>query len=523
MKDDWTLNRAEIRHHTPRLNFSAIKPYHRREAVADLQQVDSTGKNLSEVDRYNLHSFLMANSEWSKPGPSFISRKPVLKHFYQNKANALELRREGWVMIFNPMIQYQQYKEKNNDENVFLNSRGLQVRALIQDKVGFSFYLSENQERPPAYVNRWVNKYQAVPGVGMYKSFKNSSTAYDYFETRASVSWKVSRFMDMQLGYDKNFIGNGYRSLLLSDFSNDYTFLKINTRFGKFRYQNLFTEMFPFHEVSFDRVLPRKYYRAHYLSYAPNEWLNLGLFEGTMIGRAEKLNLRLFNPVIFLQLPAKKNHLPDRSYLGFDVKANLFNTVQLYGQLVIDKLKLSGLDEKTWDNRFGWQAGLKYIDVFGLNNVDLQLETNRVRPYTYAAADSITSYTHYNQPLAHPLGANFEEYIAILKAQPLKQVYLQAKVIAYVQGLDFLGYNMGSNPFGGWNKRLSDVRVRIGDGDRATAVLASFLASYELRQNLFIDASFTKRNYETTLTGKDNTSFFSLGLRWNMARREFDF
>jgi hypothetical protein len=524
MKDEWLLNRMSIKHNPDYLKFSSLKPFNRREAVHDIEKIDSAITGISGIDRYNIESFLMSNSEWSAHRNSFQSSKPILKHFYKTKANAYELKQPGFHIIANPIIQYQQYKEDNNDENVFLNSRGLQVRGLIENKIGFSFYFTENQERPPLFVSDWINKHEAVPGMGYYKSFKNSTTAFDYFDTRASVSWKVAQFVDMQIAYDKNFIGNGYRSLFLSDFSNNYMHLKINTRFKKFHYQNIFAELYPrYNRSSGDRVLPRKYYRAHYLNFAAAKWLNLGLFEGTMMGKNNGIPIGLFNPVIFLQLPNKKNAIQDRNYIGFDIKANLFQRLQVYGQLMIDKLKTDGLSNKTWDNRFGYQAGLKYIDAFGLNNIDLQFETNRVRPYTYAANDELTSYVHYNQPLAHPLGANFQEFIAIVKAQPIKQLYLQAKVIGYYQGLDLIGYNLGSDPFGGWDKRLSDVRVRVGDGDRATCLIGSFVASYELKQNFFIDAAFTKRNYETLITPKNNTSFMSIGLRLNMARREFDF
>lgn len=520
-KEEWMLNRMEIKFNTPHLIFSSLKPYSRKDAVQDIQTIDSVNQRLSVTDRYDIESFLMANSEWSTPKTSFLSKKPVLKHFYKTKANAYELKGDDYFFVFNPIIQYQQYKEKNNNDNIFLNSRGLQARGVIGNTIGFSFYFTENQERPPSYVNNWVNLYKAVPGMGYYKSFKNS-TGYDYFDIRSSLSWKVAKFMDMQLAYDKNFIGNGYRSLFLSDFSNNYMFLKVNTHFKRFQYQNIFAELNSFHNLGSDKILPRKYYRATYLSFAATKWLDLGLFEGTMMGK-DRLTVGLFNPVIYLQIPNNKNGIKDRSYVGFDLKANLFHHFQLYGQLMIDKLKINDLGDKTWDNRFGFQAGLKYIDAFGVKNLDIQFESNRVRPYTYAANDTLTSYTHYNQPLAHPLGANFQEFIGIIKARPLKQVYLQAKVIGYFQGLNLGTYNLGSNVFGGFNNRLSDVRVRVADGDRATCTIAGFLASYELRQNLFIDASFTKRNYETLLTSKSSTTFMSIGVRWNMARREFDF
>lgn len=530
-KDEWLLNRMEIKFNPSSLLPSSIKPMSRRDAVlfneallrtdsAYSRSVSTRWRPVSKIDAHNINSFLMANSEWSKPLPEFQSRKPILKHFYKNKANAFEIQNDGFHLIFNPILQYQQYKEQDNDENIFLNSRGLHARGLIERRIGFSFYFTENQERPPSYVNEFVNKFDAVPGVGFFKGFKNN-TGYDYFDTRASVSWKVSKFMDMQLGYDKNFIGNGYRSLFLSDFSNSYTFLKINTHFKRFQYQNIFAELFPYHALTGDRVYPRKYYRAHYLNFAATKWLNLGLFEGTMMGK-NKFTLGVFNPIMYLHINGK-NTIKERSYLGFDIKANFLRRFQVYGQLMIDKLNISGLEDERWNNRFGYQAGLKYIDAFGVKNLDLQFESNRVRPYTYAANDTMTNYTHYNQSLAHPLGANFQELIFIARAQPIKQLYLQAKIIGYYQGLDLLTYNLGSNPFGGFDNRLSDTRVKVGDGDRANVVIASFLASYELRENLFIDAAYTNRRYDTLFTPVTTKNFMSVGLRLNMARREFDF
>jgi hypothetical protein len=529
-KEEWLLNRLDIRFSPFFLKSSSIKPLNRRDAVKYVEILDSLPKmgdptiahyyRINKVDQYNINSFLMANAEWCTPKPEYLSKKPILKHLYKTKANAFELKHPDYYLVFNPIIQYQQTKERNNTENTFLNSRGLHARGLIQNKIGFSFYFTENQERPVSYVSNWVNKYNAVPGVGFYKRFK-TSTGFDYFDIRSSVSWKVAKWMDMQLAYDKNFIGNGHRSLFLSDFSNNYMFLKINTHFKRFQYQNIFAEMFPYHVATSMDVLPRKYYRAHYLNFSATKWLNLGLFEGTMMGK-DRLTLGLFNPVMYLQFPGK-NGIKDRSYLGFDVKANIFHRLQLYSQLMVDKLKVNDLGDKTWDNRFGYQVGLKYIDAFGVNNLDLQVESNRVRPYTYAANDTLTNYSHYNQPLAHPLGANFQEYIGIVRYQPINKLYLQAKVIGYFQGLDIATFNLGSNIFGGFNNRLSDVRVRTVDGDRATCVFINFLASFELRQNLFIDASFTKRDYETVLTGAANTSFGSIGIRWNMARREYDF
>ena len=66
----------------------------------------------------------------------------------------------------------------------------------------------------------------------------------------------------------------------------------------------------------------------------------------------------------------------------------------------------------------------------------------------------------------------------------------------------------------------------IGTGNLAKRLYATFTASYEIIPNLFLDANILIRNYKTQIAipGVDyNTHAYTLGLRWNMARRTFDF
>ncbi|MDB5193042.1 MAG: hypothetical protein JWQ96_2605, partial [Segetibacter sp.] len=237
------LDRLEIKSNNHDLNFSTVKPYSRRAMVRAIESIDSINLiggadsvRLTPVDRYNMERFLMNSSEWAKPRESFISKKPILKHFYKTKGNALEVNNEDFFLVVNPIIQYQQSIEGGNSQNVypkgqniFLNSRGFNIRGLIDKRVGFNLYLTENQERAPLYVQQLIAQRRSVPGQGFYKDFK-AVGGTDYFDVRGSVTWNVAKFIDMQFGYDRNFIGTGHRSLFMSDNSSNALFLKINTR-----------------------------------------------------------------------------------------------------------------------------------------------------------------------------------------------------------------------------------------------------------------------------------------------------
>ena len=167
----------------------------------------------------------------------------------------------------------------------------------------------------------------------------------------------------------------------------------------------------------------------------------------------------------------------------------------------------------------------KYIDVLGVKNLDVQGELNLVRPFTYSHYDSSANYGHYNQPLAHPLGANFIEAVGIIKYQPLPKLTASAKLIYWKQGVDTGTSNYGTNIFKLYTTRSSDYGYKLPSGINSTGVNAQVFVSYELKENLFIDGSILLRRWKTNggVYPQSNTSVATLGLRINMFRREYDY
>jgi hypothetical protein len=544
-KDAHFLERIEIKQQNNNiLNFSSVRPYNRRDIVNELQAMDSLSGGytdstlgiynyreeendveLNSIDQQHLHSFFMNNSEWVKNGPeseSFLSERPW-GSVYHYKANFLEVHTKDFFLAVNPVIQFQEGYETGNKQTVFLNSRGITARGLIANKIGFSTFLTDNQERGPEYFQRNIDSNKAVPGVGFYKAFKKNGV--DYFDARGYFTFGITKYINVQFGYDKNFIGNGYRSLFLSDYGNSNLFLKLNTKIWKFNYQNLFMELMPQFGVVNDKLVDRKYAAMHHLSMNVTKALNIGIFEGIIFDRRNRFDFQYMNPIIFLRHVEGTVGSSDNALAGLDFKANVIHRLQFYGQLILDEFKLSEMihNRTSWINKFGYQLGVKYIDAFGVPNLDLQFESNRVRPYTYSHDDSTANYTHYNQPLAHPLGANFQEFIGIINYQPITKLYLNLKTIFYTKGLDSAGVNFGGNPFEKYTTRPRDNGFTIGSGNKATCVNTILQASYELKQNLFIDISAQYRSFKTKdIPSSSSSTILSAGVRLNMFRRNYD-
>ncbi len=511
--------------------FTTVKPISRKGAVSFLleQQAD-TGSGLSLLDRYNIERMISVNGEWTPDGDGAIdSRRPWFKRFYKKQPDFFHLNKENFFLVVNPVLNFQVLHDRNTDNsgNRVLNTRGVEVRGRILNKVGFYTMVTENQEQTPRFVSDWISSHRAVPGVDF---FTVKGKDYDYMQARGYIDFAaVKDHINVTFGYDRHFIGDGMRSLLLSDFSAGATFLRLNTKIWKLNYQNLFLELTPqfYRGKGGDSRLKQKYAAIHMLNVNVTRWLNLGFYESVIFGRPDRYEFRYLIPVIFYRSMERGLGSPDNVNIGFTFKAIAARKLQFYGQFMLDEFTAKELfgGRGYWANKFGLQLGGKYFDVAGIKNLDIQGEMNLVRPYTYSHFDSVANYTHYNQPLAHPLEANFLEFLGIIRYQPLKDLFLSFRGMYYQQGTDTAGSNNGANIFMDYRTRSSNYDISLIHGVRATCLSGELNASYELRENLFIDLGAGRRvySYEDDLFPRHVTNYVYGGLRLNIARRDYNF
>ena len=88
-----------------------------------------------------------------------------------------------------------------------------------------------------------IFRFQTIQGQGFYKDYNSgvieNLRGYDYLNAQAYVGINVSKSVAIEFGHGKHFIGNGIRSMLISDYANNYFYLKFNTRVWKLHYQNV--------------------------------------------------------------------------------------------------------------------------------------------------------------------------------------------------------------------------------------------------------------------------------------------
>ncbi len=511
---------------------SALKPLRRKDIRR--YQDSIVGQDYWETNKRRTNIYNYLRNDNNDDDSTVHSRKPFLKWFYKTPAHLLEVRTKNFYANINPIFHLKAGYERYDSDGrfVFLNRRGAAIRGNIANRVYFYTDVIESQAAFPAYVQNRINRDYAVPGASLFKLYNSSLTkdsvdGVDYLIGSGYISFDVLKeHIGIQIGHGQHFIGDGHRSLFLSDYSPNYFYLKINTRIWKIHYQNIFaqlTQNYTIRQRAFDEAFNRKYLAAHYLSINILKNLSIGLFEGVIFSRNGGFDLQYLNPLIFYRTVEQAAGSPDNVMIGMNWKWNFLKRFSFYGQAVLDELAIGTIAKagfNWWGNKFAVQAGLKYIDAFGLDQLDLQVEFNMARPYIYSFRDSSASWSHYNQALAHPLGANFYEVIGILKYQPLPNLFLRAQLNYAIYGQDTLSSNWGGNVHMPYTTRSLGNNVKIGQGVRTNLLMLQFYATYQIRHNLMVDLQFTYRREDAVLDALDNnTIMVGLGLRWNIAEQ----
>jgi hypothetical protein len=408
------LDRLEIKYGSQLPNFfTGVRSYSKKEIAAFVDSSYALKKDWTASESFDLEYLTKENAEYMSHQPTSRLKKPLFNSLFDNEANFWQLKTTDFFLKINPILALSMGKEKDNSNSLYNNTRGVEVSGSIMNNVGFYFNMTENQSRFMNYINQYANghfgqnQYNALPRYGYWKEF--GANGYDYFNTIGYVDFTIPKCFSISFGNDKNFYGYGYRSLFLSDQSAPYLNLKVNLKIWKLHYQVMFNEMTSQYIRGGDTLLPRKYGAFHLLTFKASKHLEIGLFESVVFQRNSGYDMQYLNPVIFYRSVEQSLGSNDNSLVGIQFRVNFLKSMQTYGQLLIDDFSFSQWKNGNswWGNKYGVQLGYKYIDVAKIKNLDVQVEWNYVRPYTYThsvgnSIVSMTNYTNYNQELAHP-------------------------------------------------------------------------------------------------------------------------
>jgi hypothetical protein len=489
----------------------------------------------SDVARY--YDINAEKESLAKDKESWLGRKLYNEHL-------VEVQGEDYWFTVDPILDLQVGKDTEAGfSSTWNNTRGVFIQAGLGKRFNLTASVYESQGRFADYFNQYAESIRAagpdpaiIPGRGIAKRFKDNS--YDYPVAEAYLSYTPVDFLNIQFGHGKNFIGDGYRSLLQSDVTSPHPFLKLNATFWKIKYTSTWMwlkDVRP--EVLVDKAFLTKYMANHYLSWNVSKRLNVGLFESVMWAdsNGRGFDVNYLNPIIFFRaIEFQTGQGAGNAILGLSSKYKLNNKVNLYGQFVLDEFSLNDVTggEKSWKNKFGYQLGAKYFNAFEVDNLLLQAEYNQVRPYTYSHNTQILNYANFNQPMAHLWGSNFRELVLIGRYN-YKRWFADAKVIMGQRGFDFNtaedSFNYGGDIYANEDNRAGNTGIKIGQGNKTNSFMTEIQAGYLLNPTtnlkLFTNIIYRDFNPEsiTQLTMDSNTLWFSIGVRTDLFNWYNDF
>jgi hypothetical protein len=532
---------------------TAIKPFERKAMVDFLTYADTTaGPRLSRTDRQVISLIQQQNPEWYN-GPMDSTSRRWLKNLYRTPHHFYSYHDDEFFLSINPVVYAEMGKSSEADHWLYRNTRGIEVRGMINQRVGFYSYISDNQAVFPQYIkSKIIDQRGAIPGYGWNIPF--GTHGYDFFDATGHIAFRATKNIGFQFGQDRNFFGNGMRSLLLSDYANHYLFLKINTQIWRIHYQNLFAQLVDYPQRYYGgRIYDPKYMAAHTLSINLSSRFQLGLFENVVFGRTDPYTKRGFelhylNPVIFYR--AVEHHIgdPDKVSLGMNWRWILGRSISFHGQVYIDDFLLSDVrndvdsllvrwglrSQRKYENyasflnKFALQTGFTWLNVLGVDNLDLKAEGNWIRPFTYSHYDATGSgldpaanYAHYGQALAHPLGANLREYMLAFNYQPHRDIIIRSLLMTARQGADSAGINMGGNIFRDYTTRQGDYGHVFLQGMQRDVLMLDNRVSWQWWPGMWLDLQYIWRREEGL--SPLQSSIFMGGIRINAVKRDYHF
>lgn len=450
----------------------------------------------------------------------------------------LDLEKEDFSLSIYPLFDVRLGNDsRRTNEQAYQNTRGVALEGRIGSNVAFYTDFVENQARFPLYVDEWISNERlrpqaVVPGQGVAKDFKDDPSQYDYGISTGWVNWNLNRFFNLQFGYGKNFIGEGYRSLLLSDNAFNYPYLRLQTRFWKIQYTNIFAQLQDVNTRLPDGAYPRKYMVSHYLSVKVGKKLNLGVYETVVYGDSlanRGLEWAYANPIIFYRpIEFAQGSRAGNVLMGLHASYRQSAKLHAYGQFVLDEFILDQLraGDGWWGNKFGVQLGVKgqwkQPDLF------YRIEFNTVRPYTYGHTKVLQNYAHYNQPLAHPLGGNFREILFQLNYY-YQRWFVEGQLNYQTQGLDEDDTHWGSNVYRSNVNREMDTGNAIGQGVLAKHLLLQLRFGWIVNPsyNLRLEVGYLNRDFNPERATVDQmpneTRYLYLGLKTALKNTYLDF
>ncbi|MEX2484116.1 MAG: hypothetical protein WED10_06145 [Brumimicrobium sp.] len=358
----------------------------------------------------------------------------------------------------------------------------------------------------------------------------NNGGSFREVQPRFRLSYTPNRHFNFQAGVDQQFIGEGNRSMLLSDYSSPHPFFQLRSSIWRIEFVNLYQ----FFRENVTSTARKKFASTHMLNYQVTDKLQIGLFESVVFEPKDtSLNrgyeLEYLNPFLFYRPTEYSIGSQDRLLIGLNLSYT-FKNLMIYGQFTLDDFVLNEIVERSrwWANKYGGQFGFKGKKQLNKSQLRYRSEINFARPFTYTHLSEGTNYGNQGISLAHPLGANFVESYTEAALHFENDLTLSTQIMFAQQGGQDADATTtyGSDIYQPYTDRPFEYGYYIGANGRLNRLRVTVELNYPILRKIAL-VSFIRPGIEFSQMN-DNPYQSSLliygGLRTNLWNdREFSF
>jgi len=443
------------------------------------------------------------------------------------RSNWLQAQGKNYIIVANPILDGTIGRSSQNG-SLLNGDIGADIQGVFFNKLSFGItgYWATNQF--PEYMNQYIAQNDfAIPGEK--EVIPNANGHYHYTHFDGYLSYIPNSHITLTAGYGKQFIGDGYRSLLWSDFANSSPYLRLKASYWRFNYNAIYTRLDDDAQTTGTGSKQGKYSVSHYLGVTVAKKWQFGFFEN-LIWTAKDSNynrgfdVQYLNPLPMLWSINMSLRSQDNELLGFTAKYKL-NNGYLYGQLGFDDMNIGQTiknGEQTLNNKYFFQIGMWNHDIFHVKGLDWRLEWNGVRPYTYGHRTIVLNYTNNHQPLTDPWGANFHEFISIFNYN-YGRWYAMLEDMYTLRGENAgTPYNNGENLWGG-ETGMPFLGSKTLQGIKHHYFINQFSVGYLINPRNRLSIQGDVNYYLHSAQGVRNSEFiFSIGVKTNLFNRYYD-
>jgi hypothetical protein len=370
--------------------------------------------------------------------------------------------------------------------NGWNNSTRLGLGLGFESKLGSDFHIRGTLI--PSYYNFHFNYSKTQSILQNTYLFEPSGSGSLELQPRVRISYTPNTYFNFQVGIDQQFIGEGVRSMLLSDYSSPHPFAQLRTKIWKIEFVNLYQ----FFRENVSTNMRQKYASTHMLNFQATKRFQIGIFESVIFAPKDTVlnrgyELEYLNPFLFYRPTEYSIGSQDRLLIGLNLSYQ-FDKLMFYGQFAIDDFVLSEIMDRSrwWANKYSGQFGFK--GKANLNNGQLRYlsELNFSRPFTYTHLSEGTNYGHQGISLAHPIGANFAESLSEISFIFENKLAVKAQFMFVQQGgLDGdANTTFGADIYQPYTNRPFEYGYYIGANGKYNRARISIEVNYPIVQKI---------------------------------------